>query len=169
MSVDSFKFLPRLIATYYRMSKRKQNEPIPWTPLSKPLSESKFALITTGGLYHVGVDEPFDLERERREPRWGDPTFRILPSNIAQSDLGVSHLHYNPKFVLEDINVLLPTTRFGEFKREGRIQSLAENCYSFMGYQGFPPNTEAWQASYGPAIAEKMLTEAVDCVLLTPA
>jgi hypothetical protein len=83
--------------------------------------------------------------------------------------LGVSHLHYNPKSVLEDINVLLPIGRFVELQDEGLIKGLAKSAYSFMGYQGFPPNTEAWQATYGPAVAKKMRSEAVDCVLLTPA
>ena len=33
MTIDSFKFLPRLIATYYRMTDCTPDLPIPWTPV----------------------------------------------------------------------------------------------------------------------------------------
>jgi D-proline reductase (dithiol) PrdB len=169
MSVESFKFLPRVIGAYYKMSQRKPEYPIPWTPLPGPLAECKFGLITSGGLYHKGVEPPFDIEREKREPTWGDPTFRTLPMGIHYSDVGASHLHINTRYVLEDINILLPIDRFRELVDEGRIAATAERAYSFMGYQGFPPDTSAWQDEYGPEVAEKLKAEEVNCVLLTPA
>ncbi|HEY47967.1 MAG TPA: hypothetical protein G4O14_14445 [Anaerolineae bacterium] len=169
MPVDSFKFLPRIIGTYYKMTKREPEFPIPWTPLPGPLSGCKFGLITSGGLYHKGVEPPFDIEREKREPKWGDPTYRTLPIDIQQSDVGASHLHINTQGVLEDVNILLPIHRFRELVDEGRIAGLAESAYSFMGYQGFPPDTNAWQDSYGLDVAEKFKAEEVNCVLLTPA
>jgi D-proline reductase (dithiol) PrdB len=169
MPVDSFKYLPRIIGAFYKMTKCEPEFPIPWTPLPSPLTECKFGLITSGGLYHNGVEPPFDLEREKREPMWGDPTYRTLPMNIRQSEVGASHLHINTQGVLEDVNILLPIYRFRELVDEGRIAGLAENAYSFMGYQGYPPDTSAWQVSYGPEVAEKLKAEEVNCVLLTPA
>jgi D-proline reductase (dithiol) PrdB len=142
--------------------------PIPWTPLSRPLAESRFGLITSGGLFHKGVEPPFDLEREKEEPTWGDPSYRTIPTDIQQRELGASHLHINTQWVLEDINVLLPIHRFQELVAEGRVGGLAGQAYSFMGYQGYPPNTIAWQETYGPQVAEKLKAEGVDCVLLTP-
>jgi D-proline reductase (dithiol) PrdB len=167
--VDSFKYLPRIIAAYYKMTKREPELPIPWNPLIRPVTECKFGLITSGGLYHKGVEPPFDLEREKREPTWGDPTYRTLPIDIQQSEVGASHLHINTLGVLEDINILLPIHRFRELVEEGSIAGLAENAYSFMGYQGFPPDTSAWIEVYGPQVAEKFKAEEVNCVLLTPA
>ena len=169
MLVDSFKYLPRVIEAYYKMTKREPEFPIPWTPLPGPLSGCKFGLITSGGLYHKGVEPPFDIEREKREPKWGDPTYRTLPLDISKSDIGASHLHINTQWVLEDVNILLPIHRFRELTDEGWIAGLAESAYSFMGYQGFPPDTNAWQDSYGPEVAEKLKAEEVNCVLLTPA
>jgi D-proline reductase (dithiol) PrdB len=168
MPVDSFKFLPRLIAAVYQATDLQPEFPIPWTPLSRPLSESKFGLVTSGGLYQRGVQPPFDLAREQAQPTWGDPSFRIIPKDIRQEELGVSHLHVNPQWVLEDMNVLLPIHRFKELVVEGRIGGLAEHAYSFMGYQGYPPNTRTWQEVSGPQVAEKLREEGVDCVLLTP-
>jgi D-proline reductase (dithiol) PrdB len=169
MPVDSFKYLPRIITAYYKTSKRKPELPIPWTPLSGPVSECKFGLITSGGLFHKGVDPPFDLEREKKEPNWGDPSYRIIPIDIRQDEVGASHLHINTHDVQLDVNILLPFHRFRELAAEGVIGGIAENAYSFMGYQGFPPDPSAWQETYGPEVAAKLKVEDVNCVLLTPA
>ena len=168
MTVDSFKFLPRIISVLYESTDRQPQLPIPWTPLPHPLKHCKFGLITSGGLYHQGLEPPFDLERERQEPGWGDPTYRTIPVDISQADLGVSHLHINPQAVKQDINVLLPVSRFSELAANAEIGGLASHVYSFMGYQGYPPDTTAWQTVYGPQVAEKLKAEGVDCVLLTP-
>jgi D-proline reductase (dithiol) PrdB len=119
-------------------------------------------------LYHQGVEAPFDLQREIEEPTWGDPTYRTIPIDIRQSEVGASHLHINTQWVEEDINVLLPVSRFQELVEEGVIGGLARCAYSFMGYQGFPPNPAAWQETYGPQVAEKLKEQGVDCVLQAP-
>ena len=131
--VDSWKYLPSIIAAYYQATDQEPELPIPWTPVDRPLASCKFGLVTSGGLYQSGIDPPFDVERERREPTWGDPSYRVLPVDVEQADVGVSHLHYNPKDVLQDLNVLLPIRRFRELAAEGRIAGLAERSYSFMG------------------------------------
>ena len=168
MPVDSFKYLPRLIATFYQMSDRQPELPIPWTPLPRPLSDCTFGLVTSGGLYHRSVEPPFDLAREKQEPSWGDPTYRTLPIDIPQAEVGASHLHINTRDVLADVDILLPIHRFVQLAAEGRIGGVADHAYSFMGYQGFPPDTSAWQETYGPQVAERFKAAGVDCVLLTP-
>ena len=169
MPVDSFKFLPRLIAAFYQLTDRQPELPIPWTPLSRPLAECKFGLVTSGGLYPRGVEPPFDVEREKQEPTWGDPTYRRLPMDIRQEEVGASHLHLNLRDVLEDFNILLPLRHFQALAVEGRIGGLAKHAYSFMGYQGFPPDTTAWQNTYAPQLAEELKSEGVRGVLLVPA
>ena len=168
MPVDSFKFLPRLITAFYQMIEREPEYPIPWTPLAKPLAACKFGLITSGGLYQKGVEPPFDVAREKQEPTWGDPTYRAIPANIAQAEVGVSHLHLNPVFAEADVNVVLPLHRFQELAAAGEIGGLADEAYSFMGFQGFPPDVSAWQESYAPQVAAKFKAAGVDCILLTP-
>ena len=168
MPVDSFKFLPRIIAAIYETSEREPELPIPWTPLPRPLSDCKFGLVTSGGLYHRGVGTPFDLDRELSEPTWGDPTYRAIPLDIPQGELGVSHLHVNTEAVSEDINVLLPIERFQELVAGGEIGDLADPAYSFMGYQGYPPDASAWRDTFGPQVADRFKAQDVHCVLLTP-
>jgi D-proline reductase (dithiol) PrdB len=169
MIVDSFRFLPRILAAFYQMTDQEPAFPIPWTPLSRPLAECRFGLITSGGLYQRGTDPPFDLEREKEQPTWGDPSFRAIPVDIRPEEVAVSHLHLNPQDVLADPNILLPIHRFQALVDSGRIGGLARRAYSFMGYQGFPPDTTAWEEVYGPQVASFFKAEEVDCVLLTPA
>lgn len=169
MPVDSFKYLSRFITRYYKLTKVAPELPIPWTPLACSLAQCRFGLVTSGGLYHKGHEPPFDVEREKREPTWGDPSFRTIPTDIRQEELGASHLHINTHDVLEDIDILLPVHRFQELVAEGRIGSLAEEAYSFMGYQGFPADLTGWREVYGPQVAEKLRAQEVDCVLLVPA
>ncbi|MBN1584199.1 MAG: hypothetical protein JXA89_26050 [Anaerolineae bacterium] len=169
MPVDSFKYLSKLITRYYQFTRVAADLPIPWTPLSKPLNQCCFGLVTTGGLYHQGHEPPFDLEREAREPTWGDPSFRTLPAAIPQQEVGVSHYHINQRGILADMNILLPIQRFQELAQAGRIQGLADRAYSFMGYQGFPSDLSPWRETYGPQVAEILLADGADCVLLTTA
>ena len=167
MAVDSFKWLPRALATMYR-GMTVEREEAPWTPLSKPIERCRFALVTSGGLYVKGRDEPFDLERERREPFWGDPTYRVIPREVRQEEIGAAHLHVNTEPLLEDMNIALPIQRFLELEEGGEIGSLAPSHYSFMGFQGFPANTAAWRDEYGPEVAARMKEEGVDAAFLTP-
>ena len=168
MTVDSFKYLPRLIGAIYESTRLPAEEPIPWTPVRAPLSECKFGLVTTAGLYQPGVEAPFDMAREVEEPTWGDPTFRTIPRDISQEEIGISHLHVNNRPVLEDFNIVLPLDRFRELEQDGRIGGLAGVNYSFMGFQGYPPDTTAWRDRYGPQVARAFLSEGVHCLLLTP-
>jgi D-proline reductase (dithiol) PrdB len=169
VEVDSFKYLSRLISRYYRLTSVEAELPIPWSPLTRPLNQSRFGLVTSGGLYHTGHEPPFDLERERREPAWGDPSFRTLPTDMDPAEVGVSHFHIYQEDVLEDMNILLPIQRFHELAEQGQIGGLARHAYSFMGYQGFPADLTGWGEVYGPQVAEKLLAEEVDCVLLSTA
>jgi D-proline reductase (dithiol) PrdB len=166
MPVDSFKYLPGSIAGYYRNLTVPREDPIPWTPLAKPLNESRFALVTTAGIFVKGAEPPFDADREKREPMWGDPTFRRIPREVRQEQIGASHLHINNRDLLEDVNIVLPLQRFLELESEGAIGSLASTSYSFMGYL---MNNSEWRERYAPEVAGLMKDEAVDAVLLTPA
>ena len=166
MPVDSFKYLPRSIAAYYQTLRVDRVDPIPWTALSKPLRECRFGLVTTAGIYDREREPPFDAEREKRQPIWGDPTYRRIRRDVMQSQIAASHLHINNRDILADMNIVLPVRQFVELEEQGVIGSLASVNYSFMGYQ---PNTNEWQERYAPEVVALMKDEAIDAVLLTPA
>jgi D-proline reductase (dithiol) PrdB len=162
--VDSFKWLPPSMAAYYKSMPIERAE-VPWTPLTKPLRRCRFSLLTTAGVYVKGKQPPFDVERERREPLWGDPTYRAIPRDVRQEDIGAAHLHINTADIEEDVNVVLPIHRFLELEAAGEIGSLAPTSYSVMGYQ---QGQDEWRDRYGPEVAARMKEEGVDVALLTP-
>jgi D-proline reductase (dithiol) PrdB len=168
MTVDSFRWLPGALGAYYRALPLQKADPIPWTPLAKPIEGCRFALVTTAGLYMNNRDPSFDLDGERRNPFRGDPTYRVIPRDVRQEQIGVAHLHINTGDLLADMNVALPVQRFLELEAAGKIGSLAPNHYSFMGYQGYPPNNSEWEKRYGPEVARRMKEEGVNAALITP-
>src|SRR5437867_11540643 len=90
MPVDSFKYLPRSIAAYYRNMPVQKLEHVPFTPLPRPLSESRFALVTTAGV--TAGDQPrFGQEGERRSPMSGDATDRHISRYLREAEPGAAH------------------------------------------------------------------------------
>jgi D-proline reductase (dithiol) PrdB len=165
MPVDSFKWMPASLAAVYQNMAAQREEPVPWTPLAKPLNRCRFALVTTAGIYVPGREPPFDTEREEREPTWGDPGYRTIPRDARQAEIGACHLHINNRDILADVNTVLPLERFREMEEAGEIGSLAPTHYSYMGFQ---LNTAEWRERYAPEVADRLRQEEVDAVLLTP-
>jgi D-proline reductase (dithiol) PrdB len=106
------------------------------------------------------------MEREKREPLWGDRSFRRIPKGTTENDIDVNHLHINTKWIKQDINVMLPLQRMAEFEKEGIIGRLAPTAYSFYGFQW--ENTDFLREAIEP-ISIGMKEEGVEAVLLTPA
>ena len=163
---DGFRFLPPSLAAWMQtFIPDAYDGEIPWTPLSKPVGYTTFALVTSAGI-SLKSDPPFDMEREKQEPTWGDPTSRKLPRDTKESDITVNHLHINCTPIFEDINVILPLARMAELEAEGAIGALAPTAYSYYGFQW--DSTEFLEKGIAP-MAETMTSEGVEAVLLTPA
>jgi len=166
-SVDGFRFMPPSLGAWIKMGipESEFRGDIPWTPLKKPLSQTAFAVMTSAGI-SMTSDPPFDMERERREPTWGDPTHREIPRDATEKEVAVNHLHINTDYIKADLNVILPLRRFFEFEAEGLIGRLAPTSYSYYGYQ---PDPKELLETTMPKVAARMQTEGVEAVLLTPA
>jgi D-proline reductase (dithiol) PrdB len=162
---DSFRWLPPSLKGYYANMAVPPYDDVPWTPLAKPLREARVALVTTGGINVRGAEAPFDYEREKRNPTWGDPTYRTLPRDLRQDQVQAGHLHINNDDIERDVDCIFPVHRMLELEAASEIGSLAESNYSFMGYQ---PDTTEWTQRYAPEVAGRMKDEQVDAVLLTP-
>ena len=165
MAVNSFKFMPRTLAESMKVWPYVDTggEEIPWTAPGKPIQESKVALVSSGGLYSKD-DRPFDLDREREEPLWGDPSFREIPRGISREDIRVAHLHYENSHALEDCNCMLPLVALEEMLAEGRIGGISEYHLTFMGYQ---PRLGTFVRETAPRMAERLQELKVDLVLLS--
>lgn len=164
--MDSYRFLDFASRQVMKAwAARQKPGVIPFTPLPKPLSECTVALVTTAAVAR-NDDRPFDQEGERRNPWWGDPTFRTIPLGTTEKDVRVYHLHIDPRFGEADLDVVLPMRRLVELADEGFVGRAAPTHYSIMGYILEP--TELVEKS-APAIAEQMRAEGVDAAALVPA
>jgi D-proline reductase (dithiol) PrdB len=165
--VDGFRFLPPGLKAWVQtfIPDREYQGTIPWTPMEKPLSRVTLALVTSAGI-SLKTDPPFDMEREKREPLWGDRSFRLIPRGTTEKEIDVNHLHINTTLVKQDINVILPLQRMAEFEEEKIIGHLAPTAYSFYGFQW--QNKDFLKEAIDP-ISKKMKDENVEGVLLTPA
>ncbi len=165
MSVNSFKFMSRTLAESLQRWPYvdTSGEEIPWKPLAKPVADCKVALVSSGGFYRA-VDEPFNLDRERSEPLWGDPSFRELPRSITQEEIRAAHLHYESSHAMRDFNCMFPLGALEELLAQGRIGSISETHLSFMGYQ---PKPRVLMQETAPRMAERLRGLGVDLVLLS--
>jgi D-proline reductase (dithiol) PrdB len=165
MPVDSYKWLPPSLKTYFANMAIPAPDGVPWATFDKPLAEARIALVTTAGINVRDMEPPFDYDREWDHPMWGDPTYRTLPRDLRQEQVQTGHLHINNDDLDADVNIGLPVHRMLELESGGVIGSLASRNFSFMGYQ---PDTTEWRERYAPEVAAKLQEDAVDGVLLTP-
>ena len=135
-----------------------------WAPLERRLSESRIAILTSSGMYLPDEQESFDLERERENPTWGDPTFRAIPT--AARDIGLAHLHISHDDILADPNIALPVDRLAEAHTEGVIGSVAPRQISVMGFQG--ASLDGWRELAAPGIIDLLHEDEVDGLILAP-
>jgi D-proline reductase (dithiol) PrdB len=165
--VDGFGFLPPGLRAWIRnyISEREFKGSVPWTAVSKPLSQITLSLVTSAGI-SLKSDPPFDMEKEKKEPMWGDRSHRKIPRGTTEKEINVNHLHIKTAYIVQDINVILPLARMAEFEKEGIIGRLAPTAYSFYGFQW--ENTDFLKESFQP-ISQNMKAEGVEAVLLTPA
>ena len=164
---NGFRFLPPSLGAWIQsyIEKGRFEGSIPWTPLPKALNELTFSMITSAGINHKS-DPPFDMEREKREPTYGDRSYRKIPRDTRSTDIDVNHLHINTNYIKEDINVILPLARMAEFEAEEIIGRLAPTAYSYYGFQ---LESDEFLTTAILPMAEQMKEEDVEVVLLTPA
>lgn len=168
MAIDSYRFLDfatRQIIRAWVDREAHDTRPIPWMPMAKPLAECTIALVSTAGVARID-DQPFDQEGERRNPWWGDPTYRTIPQGTTESEVKLYHMHIDTRFGQEDLDVVLPMRRLAELAGEGVIGRPADTHYSIMGYQLRP---EVLEDETAPAIAREMKARGVDAAALVPA
>jgi D-proline reductase (dithiol) PrdB len=161
--VDGFYFHPGM-KDYVLPLRHADPEKTPWTPLTKKLSDCTVTLVSSAGI-HVKGDVPFDLERERRELTWGDPTHREIPRSAGQDDVEYTHMHIDTGFLEKDRNVAWPVDIFKDYEGEAKIGRLADTLYSIYGYV---PNYNPLLKKTAPKMIARMKEEGVDAVFLFP-
>jgi D-proline reductase (dithiol) PrdB len=127
-----------------------------FTPLSKPLSEARVAVVTSAALHRP------DQDRFGQ----GDTGFRALD----RADRNIVMGHWSPNFdhtgFQMDLNVVFPLDRLEEMAADGVIGDVAPRHFAFAGNQ--PDTVSEVRLDTGPACAQELVADAVDLVVLTP-
>jgi D-proline reductase (dithiol) PrdB len=134
----------------------------PWTKLTKEITQSRLALVTTGGV-HLKSQIPFNM----KDPS-GDPTFREIPADIKPSGLIITHDYYDHKDADKDINIVLPIERVQDLKRAKDINDVNHRNFSFMGHIK-QHHIDTLVNNTAPKVAEALKLDGVDIAILTPA
>jgi D-proline reductase (dithiol) PrdB len=131
----------------------------PYNPLRVPLRAARVAFVTTAGAHFPG-QPPFDIDADA-----GDPSWRAFPVETPLADLLLSHSGYDTRRARADKNVVLPLDHLRALRDAGRVGSLSQNVYSFMGYIA---DTDRLLREEAPAVTERLCADRVDLVLLAP-
>ena len=139
----------------------REIKPVPWSPLKKPLTQCRLALISTAGFVPPG-QPPFD-----ESMRGGDFSFREIASGADARTLVESQRSeaFDHAGIRLDPNLAFPIDRVRELADRGRIGSVNRRHLSFMGSITAPGRLIQQTA---PAAARLLTDDAVDVALLVP-
>ena len=123
-----------------------------WTKAASA-EKRRVSVVSTAAVSRRG-DKPFS---------WLAKDHRVI--NKSERDLVMTHVavEYDRTAWQQDLNVIIPLDRLEEMAKEGEINSVADDHYSFMGASD--PVTMEKSAKQ---VAEKMKFEGVNTVFLIP-
>lgn len=159
---DAKQLRPGLWATInerYPGSMITKNDFVPLAKLHKPLSDARLSFVSSAGVQPKGT-LPFDVVHPV-----GDYSFRRVPSTSKVSDLEIHQIKYPTIGAVKDLNVIFPIERLQELAAEN-VFKLAPNFFSFIGYN---MNPEMFERTLAESIAEQVVADGADAVLLCPA
>ena len=131
-------------------------EPPPFQRLSKPLSECRLGLVSSGGVYQVG-QVAFHYK--------DDTSLRVIDTAVDVADLRATHFAYDLTDARKDPNVVLPLAALKALENSGELGALAKNAYTFMG--GIYSARKV-REQIAPELVQRFQKDEVDVVLLVP-
>ena len=152
---------------------RHRHSDTPWATMSKPLSESRVALLTSSGHFMAGDDpKPLGIEnmtQQEAEARITEtmkepPTLSVIPANTDFENIRVRHGGYPVSTALRDHQVVFPLRIMEDLAADGVIGEFADTAYSFVGAAAQGPIKK----HLGPEWAAMLSDAEVDAVLLVP-
>lgn len=159
MSVEYIKSITeRYEKLGYQPYKWYEAEDAPaFTPLSKPLSQSRLGMLSTAGTYALGQVAYYYKD---------DTSIRAIPTDTPTDELRFSHIteNYLPD-ARRDPNCVFPLEHLRELQADGAIGELAGDVFSCMG--GVYSQRRVREEML-PALLEGFRAQAVDTALLVP-
>ena len=119
------------------------------------LSAARVAIVSTAGLH---------LRTDRRFGR-GAADYRLIPGDVAEGDLLMSHssVNFDRSAFAQDVNVVFPIGPLRQLAVGGEIGSVADWHYSFMG-----ATHPSRMADTGPQVGRLLRQDDVTAALLVP-
>ncbi len=133
--------------------------PVPMPPGVRDLKKAKLMLITDGGLVPKGNP---DKIQSSAATRWGSYSIKDC-ADLRGEDYEISHGGYDPQFVRQDPNRLVPLDVMRELEQEGVIGELYDEFISTSGLANPLSNTRRM----GREMAEKAKRLGIDAIILT--
>lgn len=139
---------------------------VPFEPLSKPLAESRVALITTAAPFRPELGDQGPGAAYNGAAKFFDVFTRpIEPTCDDDHDLRISHIGYDRNHSkADDRNTWLPVQRLREAVEAGRIGGLTERIYAAPTVRRQRSTTE----EHAPQIAQLVKEDGADVALLVP-
>lgn len=156
--ISEFSLTLRLFLQAYPW---RRIDPVPWTPLRKPLTQCRLALVSSAG-FVLPDQRPFD-----ESIRGGDPSFREIAATADVRTLVDTHRSeaFDHSGLRQDPNVAFPLDRVREMAAAGRIGSVNHRHLSCMGSITAPGRLIRDTA---PPAARQLVEDGVDVALLVP-
>lgn len=156
--LSEFSFKYRLFLKAYQW---RRIDPVPWTPLKKPLAESRLVLISSAGMV-APHQKPFDSAI-----RGGDPSIREIPADVDVGSLTETHRSdaFDHTGIRLDPNLAFPADRLRELAAAGFIGSLNDRYLSMMGSVTAPGRLIKRTI---PQVMPKLIEDQVDIAILIP-
>ncbi len=146
--------LPPLAAGFLANMPMPEFESTPWAP-PPSLTDARVAIVSTAGLHR----------RSNRKFQGGANDYRIIPGDVDEADLAMSHVsvNFDRSGFQQDVNIAFPLEHLRTLAHAGEIGSVAQWHYSFMGATD-PARFEETGAQVGSLLSD----DAVTCALLVP-
>lgn len=136
------------------------NEDAPLTPLTKPLSACRVALLTSGGISQRSA-APWDPDARN--------DFRLdsIPAVTEADGFQVHDSYYDHSDADKDINTVFPLVRLAELADEGFIGEVAPRHWS--GFMGRIYKRSQVLDVEAPRFAQLLAEDGVDALVAVPA
>ena len=159
--MGSLKEFPLKYRLYLKTYRWRRIDPVPWTPLEKPLENCRLALVSSAGIVSSDQD-PFD-----NLTSGGDPNIREISSAVDVESLRETHRSdaFDHAGIRQDPNLAFPVDRLRELAETGIIGSVNHRYFSLMGSVTNPAKLTE---STLPQIVPKLVSDQVDVALLIP-
>ncbi|MEE2688234.1 MAG: glycine/sarcosine/betaine reductase selenoprotein B family protein [Pseudomonadota bacterium] len=132
----------------------------PFMPLSKPLAESRVALVSTGEVEVKGLD----LTEDENQMGNVGGVYSIPSDTLEDRLFSVSHSYDKHATTLDDVNAYFPSARLHEAVEEGRIAGLTER---FIGvYNAYSQRRTIERDA--PEVLKRLRQDGADVALMVP-